>query len=86
MFGASYTIPEMWLSGPGAEQAAPARSREEVPVDASAARALSAIAAMTSLAPVRGVGRSSRVRMRGIGCSSRAMTLRMFEAPRSMPR
>jgi hypothetical protein len=86
MFGASYTIPEMWLSGPGAEHAAPARSRGEVPSEASAVRALSAIAAMTSGAPVRGVGRSSRAMMRGIGCSSRAMTLRMFEAPRSMPR
>jgi len=55
-------------------------------MEVSAARALSAMAAMTSAAPVRGVGRSSRATMRGIGCSSRAMTLRMFEAPRSMPR
>jgi hypothetical protein len=57
-----------------------------VPIESSAARELSAIAVMTSSAPVRGVGRSSREMIRGIGFSSRAMTLRMFEAPRSMPK
>jgi hypothetical protein len=57
-----------------------------VPIESSAARELSAIAAMTSSAPLFGVGRSSREMIRGIGCSSRAMTLRMFDAPRSMPR
>jgi hypothetical protein len=76
----------MWSSGPGAEHAAPASSRGDVPSEASAAQELSAIAAMTSAAPLRGVGRSSRATMRGIGCSSRARTLRIFEAPRSMPR
>jgi hypothetical protein len=59
--------------------------------DAIAARALSAIAAMvasaarTSSSP-RGVGRSSRVRMRGTSPSNDATTLRMLVPPRSMPR